>query len=70
MGDGRGEVIELKPWESVDFEHFTGVRHRNGPWTHIFLRKSGLEINLEKLGLRVELHDDAIVFLPLEPAPR
>lgn len=63
----ESNVVELKPWQAVDFEHFSGVRHVNGEWTHIFLRKSGFEIPVEQLGLRVELHANGIEFLPPKP---
>lgn len=56
-------VLELKPWLVVEFPHFVGVRHRNGPWTNVYL-DGGFEIPIEKLGLRVELTNDAIVFSP------
>lgn len=59
-------VIELKPWQAVDFPHFVGVRHRNGTWTHVLLKPTGQEIDFEKLGVRVELHDNGIEWLPKE----
>lgn len=57
------QVVEFKPWVTVGFKHFVGIRHRNGPWTNVFLNESGFEIDLQKLGLRVELSDGGIEFL-------
>lgn len=57
-------VRELYPWATVDFPHFVGIRHRNGAWTRVVLKPSGFEIDLEGLGLRVELHANGIEFLP------
>jgi hypothetical protein len=56
-------VLELKPWQTVDFPHFVGVRHVNGSWTHVILKGAEpVEIDLEKLGARVELHANGIEF--------
>jgi hypothetical protein len=65
------KVIELKPWLAIEFEHFVGVRHLNGPWTHVFLKPSGFEIDFEVLGFKVELHANGIEFLsgPKRRAP-
>ena len=54
---------ELKPWQTVDFPHFVGVRHVNGEWTHVFLKPLSLAIDLERLGKRVRLHANGIEFL-------
>jgi hypothetical protein len=65
------KVIDLSPWLAVEFKHFVGVRHLNGPWTHIFLKPSGFEINFEAMGFQVELHEDGIQFVsgPKRKAP-
>lgn len=55
------EVKQLKPYEVVEFEWGTAVRHRNGKWEHIFIRPSGQEINVSKLD--VVLHDNGIEFV-------
>jgi hypothetical protein len=57
------KVTELKPWEAVEFSWGSAVRKRKGTWTHLFLKPSGHEINLEEMGLRVILHDNGIEFI-------
>ncbi|NRD67497.1 hypothetical protein HRD49_37745 [Corallococcus exiguus] len=63
-------VATLSPWETVDFPHFVGVRHRNGEWSTVILKPSGQEIDVASLGgRRVVLHGNGIEFLdPLPPS--
>ncbi|RKH93634.1 hypothetical protein [Corallococcus sp. AB038B] len=75
-------VASLRPWETVDFAHFVGVRHRNGEWSTIILKPTGQEIDVSSLGgRRVVLHGNGIEFLdplpssgalpvPLKPEPQ
>ncbi|RKI09812.1 hypothetical protein D7Y15_23220 [Corallococcus sp. AB030] len=61
-------VATLKPWETVDFPHFVGVRHRSGAWSTVILKPSGQEIDVASLGgRRVVLHGNGIEFLPPLP---
>ncbi|NNB91289.1 hypothetical protein [Corallococcus exiguus] len=74
-------VATLEPWETVDFPHFVGVRHRSGAWSTIILKPTGQEIYVASLGgRRVVLHGNGIEFLnplpssggrpvPLRPEP-
>lgn len=52
--------LDSRAWEAVDFPHFVGVRPRNGDWTHIFLKPTGQEIDIEATGKTVILHDNGI----------
>lgn len=68
MSSRPGEILELKPWVTVAFPHFIGVRHVNGPWATVwFGNKRNPErphkLDLEKLGLKVELHANGIEIL-------
>ena len=75
-------VATLRPWETVDFAHFVGVRHRGGEWSTIILKPTGQEIDVASLGgRRVVLHGNGIEFLEplsdssaqpvhLKPAPK
>lgn len=56
-------VVEFKPWELFEFPWGTAVKKRNGEWTNIILKPDGQEIDLEKSGLKVMLHDNGIEFL-------
>lgn len=61
-------VLALKPWEVIDFPHFVGVRHRNGPWSTVLLKPTGKAIDFEAMGVRVKLHDNGIEWLSRESA--
>ena len=61
------QVSALEPWQVVDFEHFVGVRHANGAWTHIILKPTGETLDVEAAGKRVQLHGNGIEFLPSAP---
>jgi hypothetical protein len=52
---------KLKPWEVVEFPWGTGVRHRKGKWSKLFIGPSGQEIDVE--GLSVILHNNGIEFV-------
>ncbi|NOK32319.1 hypothetical protein HMI49_03770 [Corallococcus exercitus] len=62
-------VATLRPWETVDFPHFVGVRHRGGEWSTIILKPTGQEIDVASLGgRRVVLHCNGIEFLDPPPS--
>lgn len=63
MLDSENKLIDLKPWETVEFPWGVGVRKRKGDWTHIFIKPDAQEINLEQNGIKVILHDNGIEFL-------
>ena len=53
-------VIEFLPYEVVEFEWGTAVRHRNGDWEKIFLKPNGQEIDVSELN--VDVHEYGIEF--------
>jgi hypothetical protein len=57
-------LTHLDPWEVIDFPWGTGVRHRKGRWTNIFIKPLGEGINVEHLN--VVLHANGIEFIPEE----
>lgn len=59
----KNAVVELKPWETVEFPWGTAVRKRRGEWTNLYLKPTGHEINLEEMGIKVILHDNGIEFI-------
>ncbi|WP_163998669.1 hypothetical protein [Pyxidicoccus caerfyrddinensis] len=63
------QVSALEPWQVVEFEHFVGVRHANGAWTHVILKPTGETLDVEAAGKRVQLHGNGIEFLPPAPGP-
>ena len=54
-------MIDLQPWEVIEFPWGTGVRHRKGKWSKLFIKPNGQEIDVE--GLDVILHDNGIEFM-------
>ena len=54
-------VLKLKPWEVVEFDWGTAVRHRSGRWDTVFIRPTGQEIDVS--GIDVILHDNGIEFI-------
>lgn len=53
-------VVPMKPYEVVEFDWGTAVRHRNGKWEKIFISPSVQEINVTNLN--VILHENGIEF--------
>lgn len=53
-------VINVYPWEVVQFSWGVGIRHAKGKWETIILR-GGQEINVTEMN--VILHDNGIEFV-------
>ncbi|WP_179107175.1 hypothetical protein [Sediminibacillus massiliensis] len=56
-----GEIKDFKPYEVVEFDWGTAVRHRNGKWEKLFISPDGQEIDVTNI--EVILHGNGIEFI-------
>lgn len=68
MSGAPNNLVELTPWQVVEFPHFIGVRHVNGPWVKVNVLSHNpavppVELDVEALGLKVKLHANGIEIL-------
>lgn len=55
------KIIKMQPYEVVEFDWGTAMKHRNGEWDKVFLKPDAKEIDVSKLN--VILHNNGIEFL-------